>query len=73
MYICLLEEVTYHKSVALPIQWEGWLHRLIQKVDLKGWFESLGKSGDWWLSQPRNMRDELWYEIVPINLDQSRD
>ncbi len=27
--------------VASPIQWEGWLRRLIQKVDSKGWFERL--------------------------------
>ncbi len=37
---------------------------MIQKVG------SEGKSGDRWLSQPR---DELWYEIVPIRLDLSRD
>ncbi len=39
--IYILEEATYHKLVALPIQWEGWLHRLIQKVDSKGWFKRL--------------------------------
>ncbi len=28
-YIRLSEEATYHKPVAPPIQWKGWLHRLI--------------------------------------------
>ncbi len=31
----VLEEAMYHKLVAPPIQWEGWLRRLIQKVDPK--------------------------------------
>ncbi len=25
----------YHKPVALPIKWEGWLHKFIQKIDLE--------------------------------------
>ena len=41
MYVCLLEEITYHKLVAPPIQWEDWLRKLIQKIDSKSWFERL--------------------------------
>ncbi len=37
----VLEEAIYHKLVAPPIQWEGWLRRLIQKVDSKSWFKRL--------------------------------
>ncbi len=43
-YICMSEEAIYYKPVALPIQWEGWLRRLISK----SWFERLiQKSKSW--------------------------
>ena len=46
MYTYLSKKVMYYKSMAPPIQWEGWLHRLIQKVDLEDWPRKLDKSSD---------------------------
>ena len=62
----------YHKLVVLPIQWEGWLYKLVQKVDLKGWPRRLGRSGDRWLIRGPLCK-KLSYEIVPIRLDPLRD
>ena len=66
------QEATYYKSVAPLIQWEGWLRRLIQKVDLEGWPKRLDKLSDRWLIRDQ-LQDNLWYKIVSIRLDPSCD
>ncbi len=48
MYVRLSEETMYHKLVAPPIQEGGWLRQLIQKVDLKSWFERLIQKSEGW-------------------------
>ena len=42
------------------------------KADLESWLRRLGKSVDGWLMRSQ-FQDELWYEIIPIRLDPSRD
>ncbi len=53
--------------MAPPIQ-----YRLIEKVDYKSWPKKLDRSGNRWLKRVQ-LLDKLWYNIVPIGLDPSRD